>query len=255
MAITYDDEAPAAVPKPKITYEERRAEPAAPEEKPFLEKYAPFYLGPLGPLRAMQKGSEVLDKIAYKAGGLATDAGTAMGMEPENAAKLGYVANVATQAIPTFGAGPLGAKLAPMFESGARRVMQSALKPTRSAIDSGKAGKAITTMLDEGINATRGGADILQSKVNVLQNEMADIISRHAGAQVDQAPVFIALQDAVKKAMLQGTPQDDITVLRKAAVNFANHPLLQNSATIPIDLAQQLKQGVWRKLGEKSFGK
>lgn len=247
MTIIYEDEAPAT-PKGKIVYEERRSAP----ESSFLKDKAPFFLGPFGPLRALQEGGALLDKAAYNAGGLATDVAAKAGLAPETAAKLGFVANVATQAIPTFGAGPLGAKLAPMIEKGARGMMQSALKPTLANLESGKAAKAITTMLDEGFNATEGGVNAMRSQVNQLNQEIAAAIA-NSPATIDKGAVASRLYDSLRKFSNQVTPTSDVNAIKKAWTEFMNHPMLAGNA-IPVQQAQAMKQGTYKTLGERAFG-
>lgn len=196
-----------------------------------------------------------IDRAIFEAGGSVTEIAAKAGLPAEVAAGAGYLTNLGLQAGSTFVGGMGGAKAGPLLESGGKWLMQSALKPGRAAIDTGKAERAVTTLLDEGINATRGGAEILRDKVNVLQSEVSDILGRHPEAVVDKQRVYDALAASVDKAMLQGTPQSDLVTLRKAIMNFAQHPLLKDAEAIPVQLAQEIKQGVWRKLGERSFGK
>ena len=220
----------------------------APESlKDQLLRLAPNFMGPLGiPLSSVKAGAEALDRIAYKAGEKTTD----LTGSPE----LGLAANVAVQAVPTFLGGGLGAKAEPVAQNIGKRLMQSALKPDKIARESGKGAQAVKTMLDEGINVTHGGANILRDKVDDLQAAVATILDRYPNASVDKQRVYDALSDSISKAMKQGTPQSDIAVLNKAVMDFAQHPLLANSAGIPVKLAQELKQGVWRKLKDSSFG-
>ena len=132
--------------------------------------------------------------------------------------------------------------------------MQSALKPDKAARDSGRAATAVQTLLDEGINVTKGGADILRNKVDDLVAEAETIIAKYPNARVDKQRVYDALADTVAKTMKQGTPQDQVATVNKAIMDFAQHPLLQGSPDIPIKLAQELKQGVWRRLKDSNFG-
>jgi hypothetical protein len=209
----------------------------------------------LSPMGAIAKGGAAalkgLDELAYKAGGAVTDL-AAGNVPPEVAAGLGAATNMS----PSVLFGGAGAKqAAPLMESGARRLMQSSLKPSRSAIDSGKADKAITTLLDEGINATASGAETLRGKVNALQDEVGAILAKHPEATVDKQKVLDAFDGLLEKTLKQGTPQDDMAIIRKVMLEFGQHPLLKDSATIPVQLAQEIKQGIWRKLGESHSAK
>jgi len=132
--------------------------------------------------------------------------------------------------------------------------MQSALKPDKAARESGRAATAIQTLLDEGINVTKGGAEALRGKVDDLTTEVGRILDRYPNAQVDKQRVYDALNDTITRAMKQGTPQSDVAIINKAVMDFAQHPLLQSAADIPVKLAQELKQGIWRRLKDSSFG-
>lgn len=196
----------------------------------------------------------LLGEAADAAGGAVTDF-AAPHMSPEMAAGAGAVTNMAVNAAPTVAGGAAGKAVAPAFEWAGRRVMQSALKPTRATIDSGKAGKAITTLLDEGINATEGGAAMLREKIGALNEEVKTILRQYPNASVDKAKVAEAFNGVFEKALKQGTPQEDLAIIQKTLTDFMEHPLFANVSKIPLQLAQEIKQGVWRKLGDKSFGK
>ena len=195
------------------------------------------------------------DRFLYEAGGRVTDFLANRGLSPEVSAAGGYAMNLAGQLALAYAGSKIGQLAEPSFEEAGKRVMQSALKPSRSAIDTGKADKAIQTMFDEGVNVTKGGADVLRSRVNDLQDSVKTILEKYSGAEVDKQRVYDALSESISKAMRQATPQSDIAILNNAVMDFSQHPLLQQSSGIPIQLAQELKQGTWKKLGEASFGK
>ncbi len=194
------------------------------------------------------------DRFLYEAGGRVTDKLTSLGLPPEIAAGGGYLTNLGGQIGTTFLGGGAGAKLEPAAQALGTRLMQSALKPDKAARESGRAATAVQTLLDEGINVTGGGAAILRDKIDDMQATVAQILDRYPNAGVDKQKVYDALSDAVTKAMKQGTPQSDVAIINKAMMDFAQHPLLQNAADIPVKLAQELKQGVWKRLKDSSFG-
>jgi hypothetical protein len=80
--------------------------------------------------KGIEKVGDWTEQIGYGAGGKVTDA-AAKYTSPEVAAGLGYAANVATQAIPTVAGAVIGSMSAPKIQSGARTLMQSALKPSK----------------------------------------------------------------------------------------------------------------------------
>lgn len=207
-------------------------------------KFAPY--ATLGVGGGLVKGMAALDKLAYETGGKVTDV--------TGSPELGIAANVATQTVPMLLGGGIGQKAAPLMESGARWVMQSALKPSAAARGSGKAERAITTLLDEGINVTKGGAEILRNKVSALQDEVTSVLDRYPNATVDKERVLSTFYGVVEKALRQATPQNDLAIINNAMMQFTQHPLLKDISAISVKLAQELKQGIWAKLGDKSFG-
>lgn len=216
--------------------------------KDKLLRLAPNFMGPLGiPLSSVKAGGEALDRIAYKAGEKTTDV--------TGSPELGLAANVAVQTVPMFLGGGLGAKLEPAAQKLGMNLMTRALKPDKAARVSGQGETAVKTLLDEGINVTRGGAEALRDKVDDLQATVAQILDRYPNAMVDKQRVYDALSDSISRATKQGTPQDEVATLNKAVMDFAQHPLLQGSDRIPVQLAQELKQGVWRRLKDPAFAK
>ncbi|HEX3161130.1 MAG TPA: hypothetical protein VHQ92_01005 [Pseudolabrys sp.] len=134
----------------------------------------------------------------------------------------------------------------------ARETMQSALKPPLKALETGKAGQAIDTMLDQGINVTRGGAEKLNARIEVINDAIKDYIN-NSPAIIDKAAVANRLNGLVAKFQKQVTPLSDVAAIQKAYDEFINHPLLSGD-TIPVQTAQAIKQGTYKALGNKSYG-
>lgn len=191
-----------------------------------------------------------IDRGIYEAGGKVTDFLTARGASPEVAAGGGYLANVGMQAIPTFLGGE-GAKVAaPVLEKGARSLMASALKPTANQWKSGDAAKAIDTLLEEGINPTTGGVAKLKAKIDDLDAEITQIIA-NSPATVSKGAVGLRLKQTLDQAKKQVNPADDIEAIKRAWMEFRSHPDLLGKQDIPIQLAQELKQGTYQQLKKK----
>lgn len=186
-----------------------------------------------------------MGELAYDAGGQVTDA--------TGSPALGYVTNVAVQALPMLMGGSVGKAAAPALEAGAKTTMQSALKPTLEALRKGDAARAIQTMLDEGINATPGGLRALKSQISTINNEIATAIA-NSPATVNKGAVAARLNDALKKFEMQVLPSADTAAIQKAWTEFLSHPLLTGRAQIPVQTAQALKQGTYASLGSKAFG-
>ena len=208
--------------------------------------------GPFTASRNFADFNKALEGTAYKAGGAVTDAAAKVA-PPEVAAGLGTAANVGIQSIPTFLGGGAGAKAAPAMEAGAKRLMTSAIKPTLAQHETGRAAKAVQTMLDEGINVTPGGVQKLRGEIDVLNKQIKEIVATSPKV-VDKANVTKALDDVFDKFRNQVNPQSDIAAIEKAMDEFVNHPLLKDVGTMPVALAQRLKQGTYKSLGSKAYG-
>ena len=207
----------------------------------FALDASPIGLG----LRAGQKVQETLDRAAYDAGGLVTDATGSPG--------LGLAANVAVQAVPTIFGGEAAKLASPALRKVAHNLMQSAAKPTLEALRTGKAATAIDTMLNEGINVSAGGIAKLRSKIGELNREIMQAIVT-SPATVDKGKAASVLFDTVRKFEKQVTPGADLNAINKVWDEFLSHPLLVGRQEMPVQLAQELKQGTYRALGNKAYG-
>ena len=154
----------------------------------------------------------------------------------------------------------LGSAVKPIIEGvgsalkgGARNTMQSALKPTIAALRTGKADKAITTLLDEGINVSPGGVEKMQGRIADLNNAIKVEIA-NSPAIVDKYAVGYRLSKVMDDFTKQVAPSSDIAAIQRAFDDFTNHPLLIGTRDIPVQLAQELKQGTYRSLGDKAYG-
>jgi hypothetical protein len=152
--------------------------------------------------------------------------------------------------------------MAPLVKEGMKSVsnklMQSAIKPTIADLKTGKAQKAVQTLLEEGVNPTKErtifgrGLDVLQDKVTKINTQIDDIITNSKG-KVSKQTVLSYLDDLQSKAMRQVNPADDLAAIEKARISFAQHPLAQGD-DIPISLAQDIKKGTYKSLGNKAYG-
>lgn len=195
--------------------------------------------------------------MAYDVGGKITDV-AAKYLPPEVAAGLGYAGNVATEAIPAlFGAGAggkVGEAITPAAERAAKTLMQSALKPDKAARTSGKAADAIQTMLETGTLASKGGAEKLGDKADLLGQEVRAALANSNGT-VSKGTVANYLMPIYEKYLKQSNPTKDLKAIGEEAKEFVDHVLLKAYGDkIPVQLAQEIKQGNYRALGDKSYG-
>lgn len=162
------------------------------------------------------------------------------------------------------GVGQVTSKLFPGIVETAKRtipekLMQSALKPTLKQLETGQANTAIQTLLKEDVNPTLTktifgkGIDTLQAKVDTLNSQIVDIIKNSKGT-VNKSQVVAYLDDLEKNALNNALPAGDLAAIQAAKQEFLSHPLLKNMEEIPVQLAQKLKTGTYKSLGEKSYG-
>lgn len=196
---------------------------------------------------------------------------------------IGNMVEEAVNQAPSFvgsKAGSITESVAGSAKNLARDTMQSALKPPLKSLEDGTAGKAIDTLLNEGVNVTRGGVGTLQDRVGVLNDKISTAIE-NSPAVVNKSLVATRLQSALDKFEKQVTPMSDIAAIQRSWNEFMEHPLLDKitpaktvestvldasgkpftkeipasgSENIPVQLAQELKQGTYRALGDKSYG-
>lgn len=191
---------------------------------------------------------EGMDKAAYGAGGLATDAATAAGASPETAGAIGAGTNAALQVLP---GAVSGAAFKAPFEWASKRFMQSALKPTSHAIANGDAAKAITTMLEDGINATPGGAAKIRFEVDKLKRQVNNAIATAPeGTTVDKAwgaSEVMKVLDDFKNHINPGAPREEILKIWSGFKDAFPDK-------IPVQQAQDVKTFMQRQLAN-AYGK
>lgn len=180
----------------------------------------------------------------------------------EQMLKEGY--QTAINFLPVSGVGQVTNKLFPGIVEAAKRtipekLMQSALKPTIKQLETGQANTAIQTLLKEDVNPTLTktifgkGIDTLQAKVDTLNSQIVDIIKNSKGT-VNKSQVVGYLDDLEKNALNNALPAGDLAAIQAARQEFLSHPLLKNMEEIPVQLAQKLKVGTYKSLGEKAYG-
>lgn len=208
--------------------------------------------GPVGAATMMtgeglKQFGNVVDRAAYQAGGQVTDIGAKAGLPPEVSAGLGYLTNVSTQAIPTIAGGAVTKALgSPLLEAAGKRVMQSALKPPLSAVESGEATKAIDTMLKGGFNATPGGVAKMQNEISKLDKQVTQAVAQ-SPATVSQAYPLGEIYNTLQKFRNQVNPGADTKAIASAWDEFKSLFPTQ----IPVQQAQKLKQGTYATLAGK----
>lgn len=184
-------------------------------------------------------------KFAYDVGGKVTDL--------TGSPIAGGVADFLVNAIPSFLSSYRLGPPTSLLERPAKAVMQRVVKPSISDLESGAADKAISTMLQEAIKPTRGGMIEASKRANAAGAQVKEVIS-NSPAQVNVADVARRLNTPYSLFKNQVAPQSDIQAIRNVAEEFATNPQIAGQSSIPVQLAQKLKQGTYQALGSKSYG-
>ena len=192
-----------------------------------------------------------ISNAGYEAGGMATDAASSLGASPETAGAIGYGANLATDVVPMFvgGVASTAAKAPEALRGASNWLMRKAVKPPIDDIPAGN--RAIQTFLDEGINPTFGGAEKLRGSVEELKPIVKAMLEKSTET-VSKADVGKRLRDTMEK--FKWGSKSDRDAIVKAWTEFRNHPELVGKTDIPVQLAQEAKQGKYSALQSKAYG-
>jgi hypothetical protein len=109
-------------------------------------------------------------------------------------------------------------------------------------------------MLQQGYSPTKGGVEQMQAEIARLNDEIAKSIAG-SPATIEKQKVVDRMQGLLDKFKMQVTPTADVNAIKAAGDEFINHPMAPSPVTnIPVQLAQDMKQGTYRALGAKSYG-
>lgn len=197
--------------------------------------------------------NEGIDKSAYYAGGKVAEGVTAVGGSPETAGTAGAIVNAGVQMIPAMVGGQTAKSFSPALKDLGRTLMQSAVKPQRKMLDTGKADQAIETLLQKGIGATEGGKNHLVSRINQLQKEI-DFRLKGSPEVVNKNAVAATLKDAFEKLRTDLKAAENNEAITKTFNEFLNHPLLKGTDDIPVELANQFKTSLYKRLTDAKYG-
>lgn len=187
--------------------------------------------------------------LTRAAGGAINGAVTAGLVNPEDAGKGAVVGGVLPGAVQL--AGKAGNAIYGAAQAGARRLMQSAIKPTPKQLDSGDANTAIDVLLQYGISPNKEGVNKLKDLIDAKNNEIAASIAA-SKATIGKDKVLDRLDDVRDVFRNQVRPQKDLSAIESVADDFAAHPQMPLPQTqIPVQQAQKLKQGTYKVLNGK----
>ena len=138
-----------------------------------------------------------------------------------------------------------------MADEASQRLMRSALKPTLQQIKSGAAQTAVETLLENGINPTKGGVEKMKGMIDSLDQQIADKIANSTGT-VSKSDVLNALDETRQKFGRQVSPTSDLNAIQNISNDFVNHPSFPSPVqNIPVQAAQEMKQGTYGILSKK----
>jgi hypothetical protein len=189
-------------------------------------------------------GGNMLTRMA----GGAINGGVQAGMVNPRDASTGAALGGALPVVAKVG-GMAGQAIADARDAAAKKLMQSALKPTIKQLQSGDADVAVNTLLQNGINPTKGGVNKLRALIDDTNSQIADKI-QSSSATIDKQKVLNALADVRDKFSNQVSPTADLSAIQGVADDFASHPAFPGN-DIPAQDAQALKQGTYKVLAKK----
>jgi hypothetical protein len=143
----------------------------------------------------------------------------------------------------------LGRPLSSATDWASKVLMQSAIKPTIKQLKSGDAAVAIDTMLEQGVSPTKAGVSKLRGLVDAKNAEISGAI-QGSSATIDKLSSLGPLSETARKFSKQVNPTSDLNAISNAGMDFLNHPLYQGTR-IPVQDAQELKQGTYKILSKK----
>lgn len=193
---------------------------------------------------ATEAGGRVVDYLSEKLGAgspLAAGAGTATKLLLGDIPPMVMSAQAGATAVE------------PLAQGTAKWLMQGALKPSAKNLASGRADKAVTTLLEHGVPVSKSGIETLKGKIGNLESKIQSVLADSPGV-VDKYAVGTALGDLVKKTQTNLSAADDVVAIQDTLTKFLNHPLLNNSSTIPVSLANKIKQSIYASVGESAYG-
>ncbi len=188
--------------------------------------------------------------LGTRIGAGAITGGASAGMIDPNSVGVGAGIGAALPGAAKLG-GKIGGMAASAMSDSAKRLMQSALKPTIAQRKSGDAATAVEVMLENGINPTMGGVTKLRGLIDILNDQVTERIA-NSTATVSKAKVMKSLDDVTRDFGVQVAPTADLAAIKATGQDFANHPGIIGDA-IPVQAAQAMKQGTYKVLAKK-FG-
>jgi hypothetical protein len=185
-----------------------------------------------------------LPKVMYDVGGRIADAGYP---------GVGAVVNAIPDALQMMMSGNVAAAAsAPVMEKSAQLLMRSAMKPTLDQVKRGKAAPAVQTMLEEGFNPTAGGVEQMKVRIGELADKVRTEVG-NSGATIPTGAVADYVPNAYARFSNGPKATQAIEDLGNVQRTFLEHPNINGAREIPIQVAQDMKTGYQRAIGDKGY--
>jgi len=143
----------------------------------------------------------------------------------------------------------------PRLEQKSYDLMQSALKPTYKQLKTGKADVAARTLLENGLDISRDSVEIMKNKIANINEQIANKVKSSTGT-VNKTDILNYLDELRAKKSNQVNPTADLAAIDQVANEFMTTnrtPLGGPKQTIPVQTAQEIKQGTYSAL-QKKYG-
>lgn len=191
-------------------------------------------------------GSKLANAAIRTGAGAIQGATQAAAVNPEDAGTGAMIGGLVPSGVAV--AGKVGNAINSGVRTTSRKLMNSALKPSTVA-DPADVNVAIDTLLNNGINVSRGGAAKLQNMIRGTSQEVDSMVNAASG-NVSKQDVLKALDRSTQKFATQATPTKDLKAIRRVRDEFERVWPDQ----IPVPVAHQLKKGTYTAINSKNYG-
>lgn len=230
---------------------ENQAKKGSPEFETVAKAYQEAKSQPMNLNQADAKSRESIAQAPYNLGAKVTDLASQY-LPPSGAAAVGTAANLGLNAVPIMMGGGMGKAVAPLMESGAKNLMQRAIKPLVGDLERGKVEPAIQTMLEQGFSPTNAGVKAMRDKASGYSDQVSGILDR-SNKVIDVNPAdqnLAALADRLRAGTMGARKIEDAQGVSRA---LHEHPSVE-AGTMSVQDAQSMKQANYRDIGDNAYG-
>lgn len=192
-----------------------------------------------------------LGEVPYEVGAKVNDF-AAKHLPAPFAAGLGAAANAGLEGVQMLAGGGVGKLAEPAMKESGKWLMQKALKPSTGDLVKGKADRAIETLLEEGVNVSRGGVEKLRGIGTDLNQQVAAELAKSSATIPKNAPPSRIIDGINRLEANNPLPSGPRASMEGVYNEFMSNPLIPTN--IPLTKAQTYKQNLYQGLKD-SYGK